>query len=79
MLRLVFIITLFAYTDVWSCVCVVPQMVILDIPDSGAYYVYDGDNIDAEMIRTFIGEGLPHAFFVLALLSCLFRQQAIKP
>lgn len=56
---------------------VVPQMVILDIPDSGAYYVYDGDNIDAEMIRTFIGEGLAHAFFCAC--SSLFRQQAIKP
>ena len=31
------------------------QMVILDIPDSGAFYVYDGDNITAEMIQTFIG------------------------
>ena len=31
------------------------QMVILDIPDSGAFYVYDGDVIDTEMIRTFIG------------------------
>ena len=30
-------------------------MVILDIPDSGAYYVYDGDIIDNEMIRAFIG------------------------
>jgi len=31
-----------------------PQMVILDIPDSGAFYVYDGDNVDTEMIRVFI-------------------------
>ena len=30
-------------------------MVILDIPDSGAFYVYDGDNVDTEMIRVFIG------------------------
>ena len=41
-------------------------MVILDIPDSGAYYVYDGDNIDAEMIRSFIGAAL--APLVLACL-----------
>jgi hypothetical protein len=35
-----------------------PQLVILDIPDSGAYYVYDGDHVDTEMIRTFIGLSL---------------------
>ena len=28
---------------------------MLDIPDSGAYYVFDGDNIDSEMMRSFIG------------------------
>lgn len=33
-----------------------PQLVMLDIPDSGAYYVYDGDNITSEMIKTFIEE-----------------------
>lgn len=31
-----------------------PQLVVLDIPDSGAYYVFDGDNIDTENIRLFI-------------------------
>lgn len=31
------------------------QLVMLDIPDSGAYYVFDGDNIDSEMLRSFIG------------------------
>ena len=31
-----------------------PQLVMLDIPDSGAYYVYDGNVIDAEMITQFI-------------------------
>jgi len=31
-----------------------PQLVMLDIPDSGAYYVFDGDNIDSEMLRSFI-------------------------
>jgi len=31
-----------------------PQLVLLDIPDSGAYYVFDGDNVDTEIIRTFI-------------------------
>ena len=28
--------------------------VILDIPDSGAYYVFDGDNITTETMSTFI-------------------------
>ncbi len=28
--------------------------VILDIPDSGAYYVFDGDNITTENISQFI-------------------------
>ena len=40
------------------CLSVPPQLVILDIPDSGAYYVYDGDHVDTEMIRTFIGLSL---------------------
>jgi thioredoxin-related protein len=31
-----------------------PQMVILDIPDSGAYYVFDGDNITTETMSSFI-------------------------
>ena len=31
-----------------------PQMVVLDIPDSGAYYVFDGDNITTENISLFI-------------------------
>lgn len=31
-----------------------PQLVVLDIPDSGAYYVFDGDNIDSDNIRSFI-------------------------
>ncbi|EKX40274.1 hypothetical protein GUITHDRAFT_88850 [Guillardia theta CCMP2712] len=31
-----------------------PQLVILDIPDSGAYYVFDGDNITTENISLFI-------------------------
>jgi len=31
-----------------------PQLVVLDIPDSGAYYVFDGDNIDTENIKMFI-------------------------
>ena len=28
--------------------------VILDIPDSGAYYVFDGDNVTTEEITAFI-------------------------
>jgi hypothetical protein len=28
--------------------------VILDIPDSGAYYVFDGDNITTETMSAFI-------------------------
>ena len=31
-----------------------PQLVILDIPDSGAYYVFDGDNVNTENISMFI-------------------------
>mmetsp|Transcript_654 Transcript_654/g.1739 ORF Transcript_654/g.1739 Transcript_654/m.1739 type:complete len:231 (-) Transcript_654:76-768(-) len=31
-----------------------PQLVILDIPDSGAYYVFDGDDLSTENIRQFI-------------------------
>lgn len=31
-----------------------PQLVILDIPDSGAYYLHDGDNITTEEISAFI-------------------------
>lgn len=31
-----------------------PQMVLLDIPDAGAYYVYDGNSITTEEIRLFI-------------------------
>jgi len=33
-----------------------PQLVVLDIPDSGAFYVFDGDNIDTENIKTFIDD-----------------------
>jgi hypothetical protein len=43
-------------------------MVILDIPDSGAFYVYDGDNIDTEMIRAFIGT-----------IPCLHRSSDVAP
>jgi thiol-disulfide isomerase/thioredoxin len=32
----------------------VPQLVILDIPDSGAYYVFDGENISTENVTAFI-------------------------
>ena len=32
----------------------VPQLVILDIPDSGAYYVFDGENISTENVQDFI-------------------------
>eukprot|EP00282_Hemiselmis_andersenii_P005808 CAMPEP_0114113896 /NCGR_PEP_ID=MMETSP0043_2-20121206/3153_1 /TAXON_ID=464988 /ORGANISM="Hemiselmis andersenii, Strain CCMP644" /LENGTH=442 /DNA_ID=CAMNT_0001206069 /DNA_START=36 /DNA_END=1365 /DNA_ORIENTATION=+ len=32
----------------------VPQLVILDIPDSGAYYVFDGENISTENVSAFI-------------------------
>jgi len=46
-----------------------PQLVILDIPDSGAYYVYDGDHVDTEMIRTFIGLSL--CLCPLTLLRCI--------
>jgi hypothetical protein len=46
-----------------------PQLVILDIPDSGAYYVYDGDHVDTEMIRTFIGLFL--CLCPLTLLRCI--------
>eukprot|EP00287_Rhodomonas_sp_CCMP768_P009715 CAMPEP_0196717090 /NCGR_PEP_ID=MMETSP1091-20130531/495_1 /TAXON_ID=302021 /ORGANISM="Rhodomonas sp., Strain CCMP768" /LENGTH=440 /DNA_ID=CAMNT_0042057315 /DNA_START=60 /DNA_END=1382 /DNA_ORIENTATION=+ len=31
-----------------------PQLVILDIPDSGAYYLHDGDNITTDEISAFI-------------------------
>lgn len=31
-----------------------PQLVILDIPDSGAYYVFDGENITSENVSAFI-------------------------
>ena len=47
-----------------------PQLVILDIPDSGAYYVYDGDHGDTEMIRTFIGLSL--CLCPLTLLRCIW-------
>ena len=30
------------------------EQVILDIPDSGAYYVFDGDNVTTETMSTFI-------------------------
>merc|ERR1712205_134343 len=36
-----------------------PQLVVLDIPDSGAYYVFDGDNIDTLFD---VGGEATHAF-----------------
>jgi hypothetical protein len=34
--------------------CLLLKQVLLDIPDAGAYYVYDGNSITTEEIRLFI-------------------------
>jgi hypothetical protein len=47
------------------------QLVILDIPDSGAYFVFDGDNITKEEIFQFIGQICPPSYFAFSFSAPL--------
>ena len=47
------------------------QLVILDIPDSGAYFVFDGDNITKEEIFQFIGQICPQSYFAFSFSAPL--------